>query len=272
MATLPITPGPRETNPPWNVREGLLGSGRAAASLLGRWEDALDLNAGVIGSMLDRRAPLTTIARARYNDYYPLLRLGRADEALGLLQECHKAFKDANDIQMLGKTQSALASTEDIQGHSEAAIGLARDALRYKYLAGDVDAIAISHHNHGEYLRRAQHPASALANHLAAALIRTLAGVESTGDNSPADSARAAASDLLESRSRADPPRDILDLSEKLSDIPGTDLAGVIARLSPDPQVAEDTLQAIIAQVLGLAEGGQEVSPGVGMRRDAGAR
>ena len=54
MDTLPATPGPDETATPWNVREMLLDTGRNAARQLGRWSDALDLNAALIASMRDR--------------------------------------------------------------------------------------------------------------------------------------------------------------------------------------------------------------------------
>ena len=90
MATLPATRGPDETVTPWNVREVLLDTGRDAALLLGRWDDALDLNADLVASMRDRRAPATDIARARFNDYGPLLRLGRTEEALAVLLDCRQ--------------------------------------------------------------------------------------------------------------------------------------------------------------------------------------
>jgi hypothetical protein len=114
-------------------------------------------------------------ARAGFN-YGPLLRLGRADEALHLLRECRQAFEDAHDIHALGTTLSALADAEDDRGHGDAAIRLERDALRYAYLAGGVAEIAYSYHNLGGYLRvHARQPALALASHLAAALIYALA-------------------------------------------------------------------------------------------------
>ena len=102
MQTLPAETSPDETVNPWNVREALLDTGREAARQLGRWDDALELNAAATASKRDRGAPATDIARGRFNDYGPLIRLGRTGEALDLLLECRQAFEHAHDIQMLG--------------------------------------------------------------------------------------------------------------------------------------------------------------------------
>lgn len=63
---------------------------------------------------------------------------GRTGQALNLLLDCLQVFHDTCDILGLGKTLSALADTEDQRGHGDAALRLARDALRCEYLAADV--------------------------------------------------------------------------------------------------------------------------------------
>lgn len=244
LDTLPATPGPDEIATPWAVREGLLDTGRQVAIQLGRWEDALDLSAAIATSHRDRAAPATEIARSRFNDYGPALRLGRADQALALLQDCLQAFRDARDTAMIGKTLTALADTEDQRGHGDAAIRLERDALRYKYLAGDIPGISTSYRNHGNYLRRhARQPAQALASHLAAALIEVIIASDDDGL-----SIEAAAADLGELGSAAVLPGNVTELGRQLGDIPGTDLPGLIARLSPGLPDAEATLHDLIAQ------------------------
>src|ERR1700677_1579630 len=102
--------------------------------------------AGVAPSQRDRHAPAAVIARTRYNNYYPLLHLGRTEEALAVLRECRQVFRDARDTLMLGKTLSDLADVEEARSHGEAAIRLERDGLRYAYLAGDAEGIAIGYH------------------------------------------------------------------------------------------------------------------------------
>jgi len=254
MRQLPAAPGPDEIAIPWWVREVLLGTGRDAALGLDRWDNSLSLNAEVLASKRDRRASATDIARASFNDYGPLLRLGRTDEALRLLLDCRQVFQGARDTGMLGRTLSALAETEHARGHSDAAFSLERDALRFRYLAGDVTGIAVSYHNLGSNLRvHARQLATALASHLAAAVIRVLAGIEGTSAGSSADSVRRAAADLHEFGTAAVPPTDVADLARQIGDIPGTDLPGLIAKLSPDPEVAEQTLRDIIARTQELA-------------------
>jgi hypothetical protein len=248
MGTLPL-PGADDAVPMHNVRERLLDAGRDAARQLGRWAEALDINATIIDSMRGRYAPATSIAWARFSDYGPLLNLGRTDEALALLLDCRQVFEDARDTAWLGKTLSALADTEYRRGHGDAAIRLERDALRYKYLSADVYGIAVGYHNVGNYLHlHARQAEPALASHLAAALIHALAGT-SLAD----DSAGAAAEDLRSFGVDAIPPLDITDLCTRLSDIAGTDLPGLITRLSPDPETAEQTLRDLITQAQELA-------------------
>ena len=55
----------------------------------------------------------TEIARTRFNDYGPLLRLGRIDQARALLLDCRDVFEDAHDTAELGKVLTALADVED---------------------------------------------------------------------------------------------------------------------------------------------------------------
>jgi hypothetical protein len=167
--------------------------------------------------------------------------LGRTAEALELLLDCRQVFEDADDRGMLGKTLSALADVEDARGHGDAAIQLERDALRYKYLANDLNDIVTSYHNLGNYLRRhARQPAAAYASHLASGLIERLIGIQDQA------SVRAAANDLRALGSV--PIASVADLCRQLGDIPGTDLPGLIAKLSTDPQTAERTLRDLLAQ------------------------
>lgn len=247
MQGLPDTRGTDEMVEPWAVREQMLATGREAARRVHRWNDALEMNAAVIASMRERRAPAAVVSKEMYNDYQPLLRLGRVDDALNLLQDCRQAFTAARDIEMLSRVLGALADTEDMRGHGEAAIRLAHDGLRYAYLAEDVTNIAVIYHNLGAFLaNRGWQPASALASFLASALIGEL--TEITCDCDPF---LAAVITLFKLDAR--PPSDTADLCRQLGDIPGTDLAALIARLSHDPGTAERALGNLIARATELA-------------------
>ena len=103
------------------------------------------------------------MARNRFNDYGPLLRLGRIAKARSLLLDCREIFEREHSTHELGAVLSALADVEDAAGHGQDAIDLERNALRYKYLVGDVESIATSHHNLGGYLARCADHRQALA-------------------------------------------------------------------------------------------------------------
>jgi tetratricopeptide (TPR) repeat protein len=251
MAQLPVTSDSDEAVTPWDARETLLDVGRIAARRLGRWDDALSWNAEILASLNNRRAPATDIALARLHDHAPLLRLGRTSEALRVLLDCRQVFEDTRDIKKLGMVLSGLADAEDDLGHGDAAIQLERDALRYSYLAGSLADIAVSYNNLGIYLRKhARQGAPALGCHLAAALIRVFTDSRATRTFTSrlANSILGAAADLRELGSSAVPPADIADLCRLVGDIPGTDLPGLIARLSPNTETAEQTLSDLVSQ------------------------
>ena len=251
----------------WNVREALLGTGRDAAVLLEQWDEALTLGAQLFASMQDRSAPDIDLARGRFGDYFPLLRLGRTDDAFNLLLQCQQIFRADSDAQALGMVLSALADAEDARGHGDSAIALERDALRYKYLSGDVPGIAASYHNLGNYLAvHAPQPAPALACHLAAALIRALAETGGSG------SVAAAAADRRELGASVTLPADPPDLSRLIGDIPGTDLAGLIARLSPDQAAAEYALDQLVQAMNTQASPSESAVSGLGSSVPGAAR
>lgn len=173
LAALPEESDADEAVVPWNVRETLLDTGRSAALHSARWETALALNAEILDSTEKRGAGALERARTRFNDYGPLLRLGRVDDARTLLLGCRKVFEAERDIEMLGKVYSALANLEDQTGNADAAARFERLALGYKYQHGEPETCAASHHNLAVYLQRGEGEVSqALAHGLAAAVLR----------------------------------------------------------------------------------------------------
>jgi hypothetical protein len=251
METLSSTSADPETVSPWDVRETLLYAGYGAAVQLGRWAEALALNAAVVASRQARGAPDTEIARMRFNDYSPLLRLGRLDDAVALLFTCREVFERAYDIEGLGRVLSALAGAEDARGHGDLAIGLKRDALRYLYLAGDVENVQANHHDLGSYLARyGKRPEAALAHHLAAALLSV-----TTGAVGAETSMRAAADDLRAGGESA-MPADTAALCATVGQVPGVHLDRLLAALVPDPAVTDQTLQDLADRVRTAAASG----------------
>ncbi len=244
LDSLPDHSGQPETARAYNVRETLLGTGHTAALRLERWDDALTLSAEIQASEQRRGASEFEKARTRFNDYGPLLRLGRLDQARALLRDCRDLFEREHATADLGKTLSALADIEDKAGHGQDAIDLERTALRYKYLTPGLDAIAGSHHNLGNYLARhaADHP-RALTHHLTAALLHSLAG-----DGLARAPLTAAAEDLTRLPAGAAVPAAPGKLSAAVGEVPGVHLDKLLAQLTPDPAATASALTALLGQ------------------------
>lgn len=244
IATLPDPPDPTDgTVIPWNVREALLTIGVLAARGLGRWQQALDLNAETLDSMRRRGASDAEQARDAFNDYRSLLELGRSPEARELLIGCRAVFDATHDLPSLGKTLSALAHVEATLGHHDRAIDLETDALRYNYLAGDPDAIGISHNNLANSLHRAGgDPRQVCAHRLAAAVI-----AYHTGSGHLTGRLEALAGLLTADPTAA--PGSFTQLCRIVDQTDGVHLAELLARL---PQRAP-TGQAAMHHVLHLA-------------------
>ena len=173
MDALPLESEAEEVANPWNVREGLLDTGHTAALGSQRWETALALNAERVKVMQAHGAEALEMARARYNDYGPLLRLRRYDDARALLLSCRAVFEAERHIEMLGKVYSALAHLEFETGGRAAAVRFGEVGLGYTYQAGEPEDFAISHNNLATYLERQDvDPTTVLAHRLAAAAIR----------------------------------------------------------------------------------------------------
>jgi tetratricopeptide (TPR) repeat protein len=241
MSTLPTSSSQLEARSPWDARESLLNAGLLAAVRLGRWQEALELNGAETASMAARGAPQDAIARIRFNDYSPLLMLDRPDEAVELLRECRQVFEAAHDIQSLGGVLVALGEIEAMRRHNDVAIGLQRDALRYAYVAQDMNTILIGHHNLGDYLFHDGQPGDALAHHLAAALLRKV-----TGTSELDQSVTGAAQDLRAGSHRT-VPADVAELCRRVGEVSGVLLDQLLTGLT-DPQSAENALQQLIAQ------------------------
>jgi tetratricopeptide (TPR) repeat protein len=172
MKGLPESHGENETVEPWHVKEALLDTGREAALRLQRWQEALSLNEEVIQITVSRGATALEVARTRYNDYGPLLRLQRFDEARRLLHQCLAVFEQAGDTEVLGIVHDAIANLECELQHFQEAVRHEGTALRLEYSALLPKACAMSHFNLANYLIRTNADTRlALAHRLASVLI-----------------------------------------------------------------------------------------------------
>jgi len=161
----------------WHVREGIFGAGRTAAMRLERWEAALDINEVIVASQEARGAPPLRLALTRFNDYSPLLHLGRHREVCSLLDECRIALEREGDVVNLGRVFGALAHVEHELSRPDQAIAFEKTSLRHSYLGDDAEGCGIGHFNLAGYLAgRAASSEAALAHGLAAGIIRLQTG------------------------------------------------------------------------------------------------
>lgn len=248
-AKLGVSPDPSAGQPqdvPWEVWEDLLRTGRRAASALGRWQDCLILGEALRDSMRSRGAPLLGAARALFEEYGPLLRLGRIDDAAEVLRMCRGVAEHAQDLELLRHTLGALASVESARERHDIAVGLEREALRYAYLAGDPQDIAGCHHNLAHsYAVAGQHD-TALPHCLAAAVIAKL-----TGGPELETELEDAAFIIRRFRITEEPvtvPAGPEELSGQVAELPGIDLASLLTQVAPGQDTIRQALEEVTAR------------------------
>ncbi|WP_346619588.1 AAA family ATPase [Blastococcus montanus] len=242
MRDLPDQPGDNEAVNPWNVRETILDTGRMAALALGRWQDALDLNAEILDSQRRRGAGPHGLARTRFSDYGPLLRLDRLAQADQLLRACQNQYEQAGDTARVGMVLGARADLADRQGHREAAQGHTQVALRYLYVSGRPREIATGHHNLAIGQQRAAHtPAMWLPHLLAAALLRHL-----IGDRRLPETLRILTRKLTDPATAAVLSATIAQVQNTVEQVDGVHFGTLLGALEPDPGRQQAALDEIL--------------------------
>jgi tetratricopeptide (TPR) repeat protein len=237
LDTLPAQAGPNETAVPWNVRETVLDTAHAAAIELEDWTQALDLNQQILRSTQQRGAPAHEEAFTLFNNYGPLLRLGRLDEAERVLLSCQQVYHDHGDIVLLSRVYTARADLEATRGQYDQAIGLVHTALRYAYHRPEPEDVAAHHNNLASYLNLAgRKPTEAVAHRLAAALLNRATGRV----GGYATTLKALARDLH--RGADLPPASLEQIITLVDAIAGVHFGQFFAALVPDPQTRENLL------------------------------
>ncbi len=177
MTELPDQRANNDRVNPWNAREGVLDTGRLSAVALKRWDEALELNDEIASTQRRRGASPQEIAHTRFNNYIPLLHLGRLADADQLLRDCQEAFNATGDITQLAVVYGARADLEDKRDHPAEAVDLQRTSLRLWYVHPNPHEISTAHHNLANYLSRTTgNPAEQHAHLLTASLLDHLTG------------------------------------------------------------------------------------------------
>lgn len=231
------------------AREGVYSTRREAALHLERWEEALAMGQAIRESLRRRQAHESRVAHGQLQDVTPLVRLDRAEEALDVLASCRAVFERDHDVAGLAKLFATHAMVEDTRGHGERAVDLQCEALRYAYAGRNVENVAVTHHNLGEYLfRHTDRIGQARAHYLAAALIARLIG--SRVRDAPV--ARAAFG-LLRLHDLAEVPAGTDELAEVTGQTDGARLGDLVAELEPDPLTRENAFDRVVHDSLSAA-------------------
>ena len=247
MAELSAQPAANDAVNPWNVREGILDTGRISAVALGRWQQALDLTDEITTVMRGRGASAHGTARTRFNNCVPMLRLGRLAEADQLLRDCQDVFETVGDVPVLGRVYSARADLEGKRGHVQDAVEIERSALRLHYVHLGPRDIVGSHHDLASYLScaPAANPAEQRAHRLAAALLNHL-----TGDTHHLiGTLRALGTELRRETEHPDAPAlptTVFEVTGLVDACDGVRFGDLVAALCPDPDTADQALTDLL--------------------------
>ncbi len=125
-----------------------------AKRALEHWEDIIALLEEIEAVQEARGESEQQRARTRFNQYGPLLRLGRLDEAQRILEHCLAMERRAGDLMGESKVLSALADLWYTRGNPQQAAELERKALAVRNRLPDPGDRAISHNNLSNYLNR----------------------------------------------------------------------------------------------------------------------
>jgi tetratricopeptide (TPR) repeat protein len=122
---------------------------------LENWEACLSLLKESAQAKQDMGESRHEIYRTRFNQYFPLMKLGRLDEAQQVAEDNLASEREANDLYGQSKALSALANIWDERGDMEQAIAIERQALSICNRLADPADRAASHGNLSSYLAKA---------------------------------------------------------------------------------------------------------------------
>ncbi len=114
-----------------------------------------------------------TLALTRFNQYHPLVHLGRLDEAQTLAESCLDIYREAGDHHLVARALKALADLWEERGNTEIVVELIREALRVCNHLPQPEERATAHGNLATALARTKQLEES-AQHLLAAIAYSL--------------------------------------------------------------------------------------------------
>jgi len=125
---------------------------KMANEQLEHWEACLSLLKENEQTKREIRESKHAMYRTRFNKYFPLMKLGRLDEAQQILEECLSVDREFGDLGGQASDLSSLADIWDERGDIEQAIALQRHGLSIFNQLPDPSYRAVSHGNLSNYL------------------------------------------------------------------------------------------------------------------------
>jgi len=123
-----------------------------AHKALEHWQDSLDLLTETEQVEQACGESEEALARTRFNRYFPLMKLGRLDEAQRVLEGCLQVQTHVGDVERQARILSALANVWKERGDVSRAIELQRQSLAICERLPNPEERAISHGNLSIYL------------------------------------------------------------------------------------------------------------------------
>ena len=225
---------------PLLMREALLDKGMTAAIRSNRHELALALNAEIVKYTKQRGASKLELAQARFNGYFPLLSLGRHEDARRLLVDFRLVCESEHYIIGLSKVWSALAHLAYQTGDGQDAVRFEEIALGYTYQTGQPEDCAISHNNLANYLQHLVKDAKIVLAHDLAA---TTMGLQMQLGH-----LRTWMRNLASTELQATPPSfdSVADIVEQVEGVRFRDLFEQLPRTVPDGDTAIATVWQMV--------------------------
>jgi tetratricopeptide (TPR) repeat protein len=212
-----------------------------ANSALERWQACLDLIAESEEVERGLGEGEHELARTRANHYWPLLRLGRLDDAQRVLEGCLAVFAKVGDLSDQSRAITGLASVWKERGDIDQAVALERQALAISERLADPGHRSKSHINLASYLGMAG-KAEEGAGHYLAALVYRVVTNNRQALLAPLHNIRVEMRRAAATGSRYDLP--------SLADLLGRPEFNPLRRFLADAGVSPPDLQPVIDQII----------------------
>ena len=208
---------------------------------------ALDINAKIVSLKKARCVPNLDVTRSMFNDYGPLLELGRYTDARDLLLYCRKVYQKEKYIEGLGLVFGALADLEYAVDHIDQAVRFGKIALKYNYTTMEPLSIALSHYKMADFLHKIDFKFAVIQT-LAAVIINHQMGIDKFASGS-----KSLIIDLIKFGPDA-LPTSFDQLCAKLEEFNGVHFRELFEQLNRTFVNGDDALQAAIFNMLAMAK------------------